>query len=63
MIQGGRAPTPIWLSDPDYPAPCPCGEPMMNGEPVVLAEGDYGLKRIFHYRCAQAAMMQQQDDD
>lgn len=55
-------PTPIWLADPEYPAPCPCGRPMMQGEPVALVVGDHGLKRLVHASCL-AMMMAEEDDD
>lgn len=53
---GNLEPTPIWLTDPDYPAPCPCGRPMMNGEPMVMVQGEHGLKRMVHASC-MASMM------
>ena len=48
--------TPIWLADPDLPAPCPCGRPMFVGEPLVQIEGDHGLTRVVHASCLQRMM-------
>lgn len=62
MNDGERLPTPIWLTDIDYPAPCPCGEPMMEGEPMMLVvNSENGLQRVLHQRCA-VAMMADEDE-
>jgi hypothetical protein len=54
MRAGEPLPTPIWLADADYAAPCPCGRPMDGSEPVVLGKGETGLMRLFHISCVQS---------
>jgi hypothetical protein len=61
-LKGERFPTPIWLSDADYPAPCPCGDPFMEGDPMVLVEGETGLKIVYHMRCIAPAMIGEEDE-
>jgi hypothetical protein len=54
---------PLWMTDPEIPAPCFCGRPMIHGAPAVLISTEDGLKRVLHYECFQATMMDDLDDD
>lgn len=58
MNRGARYATPPWLTDTDYPAPCPCGQPMQDGQDIVFVTHEVtGLKRILHLGCARSAGM------
>lgn len=57
-----RVHIPAWLSDPDKPAPCLCGQPMSPDQPMVMGTGELGMKRWFHLSCWNM-MMQDADDD
>lgn len=58
-----RLPTPIWLTDIDYPAPCPCGEGLMHGDQMVLVQNENGLKRLMHLRCVPGIGMLDVEQD
>jgi hypothetical protein len=58
---GQRIFIPAWLSNPDLPAPCICGQPLMPGQPHLIGEGETGMKRWFHMSCFH--MMQDIDED
>lgn len=62
-LDGRAEATPIWLTDTDYPAPCPCGRPMVIGEPVMMVESDEGFKRVLHMACMQQMMQGHEDDE
>lgn len=38
---------PLWLSDTEAVAPCPCGGPMMG--PIAVVKSERGLKTGYHY--------------
>lgn len=57
-----RIATPIWLTDTDYPAPCPCGDPFNHGDQCVLVEGETGLKRLVHVQCMQSVMLDENEN-
>lgn len=40
---------PPWLADPDYIAPCPCGNPPTQN--MIVANGAHSLRRGFHEPC------------
>jgi hypothetical protein len=61
--EGVIPPTPLWLTDPDVPAPCPCGKPFTEHEPQVLIIGDTGLKRLFHIECIGGNLIVEDDDE
>jgi hypothetical protein len=61
--EGVRAPMPLWLTDTDEPAPCPCGRPMGPHDQWVLATGESGLKRLFHLECIGGGGIIEMDDD
>ena len=55
---GERTAIPLWMTDTEYPAPCPCGFPA--DDESVLCVGETGLKRMMHMRCMSFDML---DDD
>lgn len=57
------SPVPFWLADPDLPAPCPCGQPIMG--PYVIVEGRTGLKWICHPvdECIRLTFEGDEDDE
>jgi hypothetical protein len=61
--EGMREPTPVWLTDVEVPAPCPCGNPMDRENPWMLVEGEGGLKRMIHLVCLPPGMMDDDDDE
>ena len=42
---------PLWLTDTEAVAPCPCGHLPDNNVIVVVGEGEDGLRRWFHEPC------------
>lgn len=48
--------TPLWLTDTSYPAPCPCGKELYNGEPIAMVIGESGLATMMHATCFQQTM-------
>lgn len=61
--EGVIPPMPLWMTDSNIPAPCPCGKPFVDDEPQVLIVGDSGLRRLFHIECLGGHILTLDDDD
>jgi hypothetical protein len=58
---GRRVVIPLWLSNPEFMAPCICGRMIDPDIPIIVAEErTTGLSRWFHYECWEDFV---EDDD